>query len=91
MSDLFGRRRNAYRRLFRQAAGTPVGDAAVVLADLRRFARLPDAPLVRNGAGASDVLATGVMIGRQEAVNRILAHLNLDDAAVFKLRESSDE
>lgn len=89
---LFRRRRNAYARLFKLEDGKPVGDARTVLADLKRFARLPDAPLVRSpGTGAADPLATGIMIGRQEVVNRILAHLHLTDAAYFNLKEPNDE
>lgn len=89
---VFRRRRNAYGRLFKLQDGRPVGDSRLVLADLKRFARLPDAPLVRaSGSGNADPLATGVMIGRQEVVNRILAHLHLSDAAFFNLKEPIDE
>lgn len=86
---LFRRRRNAYRRLFRIEDGAPVGDGRTILADLKRFARLPDAPL-RGGNGATDPILTGVMIGRQEVVNRILAHLTLNEGAFFNLRETDD-
>jgi len=89
---IFARRKHAYERLFKTADGAPAGDARVVLADLRRFARMPDAPVARSGVtGQTDVLATGVMIGRQEVVNRILAHLHIDERALFNLRDETDD
>jgi hypothetical protein len=90
IDGLFRRRRNAYRRLFRTEAGDPVGDARAVLADLKRFAHLPDAP-VRGANGQTDPILTGIMIGRQEAVNRILAHVHIDEAAFLNLRENTDD
>lgn len=97
---VFRRRKHAYERLFRLAPGAigeagdgaPTGDARTVLADLRRFARLPDAPIARSTlSGQTDALATGVMIGRQEVVNRILAHLHIDERAIFNLRDETDD
>ncbi len=89
---IFMRRRHAYQRIFRMLDGAPLGDAAIVLADLKRFARLPDAPVARSSlTGATDALATGVLIGRQEAVNRILAHLHVDERAFFNLRDDTDD
>jgi hypothetical protein len=89
---IFARRKHAYERLFRLTDGAAVGDARTVLADLKRFARLPDAPLARSAVGGqTDALATGVMIGRQEVVNRILAHLHIDERAFFNLRDETDD
>jgi hypothetical protein len=89
---IFARRKHAYERLFKLIDGAPAGDARTVLADLRRFARLPDAPIARSSVtGQTDALATGVMIGRQEVVNRILAHLHIDERALFNLRDETDD
>jgi hypothetical protein len=88
----FARRKHAYERLFRLADGAPQGDARAVLADLKRFARMPDAPVARSTvSGQTDALATGVMIGRQEVVNRILAHIHIDERAFFNLKDETDD
>ena len=89
---VFARRKHAYARLFKLVDGTPAGDARLVLADLKRFARMPDAPVARSAlSGQTDALATGVMIGRQEVVNRILAHLHIDERAYFNLKDETDD
>jgi hypothetical protein len=89
---IFRRRKHAYERLFKLADCAPTGDARTVLADLKRFARLPDAPVARSAlSGQTDALATGVMIGRQEVVNRILAHLHIDERAFFNLKDETDD
>lgn len=84
----FARRRQAYQQLF----GDPtVGHGRTVLADLRRFSRLPDAPIVKDGYGRVDPVASAVLAGRQEVVNRILAQLHISESELFNLKEDPDE
>jgi hypothetical protein len=91
ISYLFRRRKHAYERLFPHQDNVPQGDVRIVLADLKKFARLPDAPVARSSVtGQTDALATGVMIGRQEVVNRILAFINIDEQAFFNLRDETE-
>lgn len=76
---LLDRRRNkrlaaAYRRVF----DGPAADE--VLADLADFCRAREAPFVPG-----DPMATGVLIGRQEAFHRIARYLNLPEDAVWEL------
>ncbi|MDB5433547.1 MAG: hypothetical protein JWP35_4663 [Caulobacter sp.] len=90
MSLLVNRKR-AYARLFAMVNGEPQGDAHTVLADLKRFARIGEAPIVVSPmTGAVDPIASAVRAGRQEAVNRILAMIHISDRAVFNLREEPD-
>lgn len=87
---VFEKRKAAYERLFPYENGTISGDAATVLADLKRFARLPDAPLAKDLNGQSDLLQTGILMGRQEIVNRILAQTGIDSRTLLNLREDHD-
>lgn len=59
-----------------------------VLADLRRFCRVGEPPLVVGRDGQTDVYATGMAAGRQEVFWRIASHLHLDDAQLLKLKET---
>lgn len=82
------RRKRAYRRLFALQDGEPVGDAKTVLADLARFCRANDPPLVRSPVtGAVDPIASAVLVGRQEAFNRIRAQLHIDERTLFNLKD----
>lgn len=87
---LFAKRKAAYERLFPYENGQISGDAATVLADLKRFARLPDAPLAKTADGSTDPIQTGILIGRQEVVNRILAQTGIDSRTLLNLREDHD-
>ena len=78
------RRRHAYRSTFQNDSGK------AVLADLKRFCRGMEPPLVISN-GTVDTVATGVAIGRQEVWFRIINHLNLDDSDLLKLKEQADE
>lgn len=95
MLDRFHRllnRRQAYRRAFSlDNHGHPLGDGRVVLADLKKFARLPDPPIVRDGQGRVDPIASAVLAGRQEVVNRIIATLHIDDRVMLNLQEEDHE
>ena len=83
--DRILRRRSHYRVVFKGKSGE------AVLADLKRFCRAMSTPLVVSAqSGCSDPMATGVAIGRQEVFQRIIQHLNLDDAQLLKLKEEAD-
>ncbi|RRJ26338.1 hypothetical protein [Pandoraea apista] len=83
--DRILRRRSYYRATFQ-------GDAARhVLADLRRFCRHGESPLVVSTIRQqADPIATAVQIGRQEVFQRIIAHLHIDDAQLLKLKEEAE-
>lgn len=76
------RRRGNYRATFAPAHGK------AVLADLKRFTRHGESPLVVSPTTqVTDAMATGVRIGRQEVMQRILTHLNIDDRDLQNLKE----
>lgn len=79
-------RRSHYRSVFR--AGFPSAD--FVLADLRRFCRAGEPPLVIGQNGQTDIYATGMAAGRQDVFWRIANHLYLDDAKLLHLKETMD-
>lgn len=81
------RRRSHYRHVF-QSTGLS-GD--VVLADLRRFCKAGEPPLVLGRDGQTDVYATGMAAGRQEVFWRIAHHLHLDDAKLLQLKEQYED
>jgi len=61
-----------------------------VLADLRRFCRYGESPLVVSSIRQeSDQFATAVNIGRQEAFSRIAHMIHLDDAQLINLKEEA--
>lgn len=78
------RRKRAYQALFGDGRS---GEARTVLADLRRFCLVPEAPVARTPDGAVDPLASLRLIGRQEVFNRIRAMVAIDDRALFNLKE----
>lgn len=85
-------RKQAYQRHFPIENGAMVGDAKTVIEDLMRFAKINEPPLrIASGTGASDPMATGVAIGRQEVVNRILAHICMPIPMRFFNSEQEDE
>ncbi len=75
------KRRSHYRAVFSGQSGD------VVLADLRRFSRYGEPPLVLDNNNATDMYATGMMAGRQDMFSRIINHLHLNEEQVLKLRE----
>jgi hypothetical protein len=84
--DRILRRRSFYRATFQSDAGRHV------LADLRRFCRYGESPLVVSTARQqADPIATAVQIGRQEVFQRIVAHLHIDDAQLLKLKEEAND
>jgi hypothetical protein len=88
---MFRDRKRAYARLFVTVGGEPTGDTHTVLADLKRFARLHEAPIVVSPiTGQVDPIASAVRAGRQEVVNRILGMIHISDRALFNLKEDPD-
>lgn len=80
------RRRSRFRATFQ----TPAGQKT--LADIRRFTRFGESPLVVSLVRQQvDPIATAVRIGRQEVFQHILAHLHIDDAQLLKMKEESND
>lgn len=80
------RRRGNYRATFTTDAGR------AVLVDLRRFTKHGESPLVVSPATqVTDAMATGVRIGRQEVMQRILAHMRLTDEDLQKYLKDDDQ
>lgn len=77
-------RKQAYQRLFGDGSH---GEAKAVLADLKRFCAVPEAPVAKTPDGAVDPLQSMRLIGRQEVFNRIRAMVAIDDRALFNLKE----
>lgn len=84
------RKRRAYCRLFAGHRTGQTADAYVVLADLKFWAGLPDSPMRKGSDGMSDPIETARIAGRQEAVLRIVAFLNLPDETFMTLTEPND-
>ena len=92
--NLMKNRKQAYRRLFLSNANgnTPIGDAEVVLSDLARFCRATKPTLsISRITGNVDPYAMALAEGRREVWNRIMAHLHLEDAVIFNLKETEQE
>jgi hypothetical protein len=83
--DRILRRRSHYRAVFHPSASR---DA--VLADLARFCRADRIPIVLGKDGHTDIYATGIEAGRQEVLKRILAHLDVDDSQLLRMKEEAD-
>lgn len=81
------RRRSHYRHVFMHAGKS----SEYVLADLRRFCKAGEPPLVIGQNGQTDIYATGMAAGRQEVFWRIASHLHLDDAKLLQLKETMDD
>lgn len=80
--DRILRRRSNYRATFENVPGT------AVLADLKRFCGAGASPAVVSQLRQQvDIEATFIRIGRQEVFQRIVGHLNIDDAQLLKLKE----
>lgn len=80
------RRRSNYRAVFESQAGL------AVLADLKRFSGFMESPAVVSSLRQKvDVEATFIRIGRQEMLQRILTHLNIDDSTLLRLKEDAEQ
>lgn len=81
------KRRSHYRRVFNDTGSS----GAFVLADLRRFCKAGEPPIVIGQNGQTDIYATGMAAGRQEVFWRIASHLHLDDAKLLQIKETLDD
>lgn len=79
------RRRSYYRSAFQGDTGR------AVLADLKRFCRWGQNPMVLGLDRHTDLYATGVAAGRQEVFQRIIGHLEVDDADLLRLKEATHD
>ena len=75
-------RRRAYRAVLLAQDGQPTMDAAVLLADLKRFCHAQTSTFVPG-----DPHASAFREGRREVWLRIAAHLNMSEADVSRLAE----
>lgn len=76
-------KRLAYRRLFVGDGKEPMGDAATVLDDLRRFCRADRSSVtVSPVSGMIDPYATAFAEGRREVWIRIQQFLNHDEPSI---------
>lgn len=81
-------RRQAYRRMFLGDDGQLTPDAQVVIADLARFCRLHrSTTIVSTVSRQTDVPASFQAEGRREVILRVLGHLHVDDADLFRITE----
>lgn len=86
------RRKQAYRLTLIGADGKLHRNAEIVLADLRRFCRVTASTAVVSPVSRTiDPLAMAMAEGRREVWNRIMAHLYVDEKAVFELTEDRGE
>lgn len=84
--EIYGREpRHLWRWLFLGHDGRPHRAGEIVLADLRRYARL-DGPSIFD----RDAQELAYREGKRAVVMRILNYLNLDEGAVQKLMELDD-
>jgi hypothetical protein len=91
LRDLIFRRRRAYRAVF-QPGGILGPSAEIVISDLRGFCRATSTPaMVSPGTQTIDPIATGVAIGRLEVWHRIMQHVLVSDADLYKLIERERE
>lgn len=75
--NLFGRRRQAYSRVF-DTTDDPFGDRQYVLDDLMRFAHFGETVF------QPDQRKTDVLIGRQEMLHRIFDYAKLNAETLYE-------
>jgi hypothetical protein len=79
-------RSRAYKRLFMAPGSNELSeDGQIVMAHLKRFARLGKPPAT-PGAQV-DMFQVGRMVGRQETVQMIVEALHLDERTLTNLQE----
>ena len=83
--DRILRRRSHYRAVFESPSGQQV------LADLARFCHRGKPPLVLGNDGHTDLYMTGMEAGRQVVLQRIVEHLNVDDAKLLRLKDEAQD
>lgn len=85
-------RTQAYQRTFLGDNGNPNADAAVVLADLKRFCYVERTTArVSPTTQTMDPLAMAFAEGRREVFMRIVSFMHLDDATIRNLTEPTQE
>lgn len=85
-------RTTAYQRTFLGDDGKPDTDAAIVLADLKRFCYVERTTAkISPMTQTMDPLAMAFAEGRREVYMRIVGFLNLDEAAIRNLTEPQQE
>ena len=85
------KRKYAYRRLFLAESGQLNADAELVLADLKKFCRGANSTAsVSPVSQRVDPIAMAIAEGRREVWLRIMAHLHIEDRAVFNLNENEE-
>jgi hypothetical protein len=85
-------RSTAYQRTFLGDDGKPDADAAIVLADLKRFCYVERTTAkVSLTTQTIDPLAMAFAEGRREVWMRIAGFLHLDDATIRNLTEPTQE
>ena len=82
-------KRLAFRRVFWEGSRKDE-DVGAVLADLRSFCRADMSCIVVAKDGRIDTHATAVAEGRREVFLRIVQVLDLDDAALNKMKEMEE-
>lgn len=81
-------RKRCYRRVFLDGDGNIGPDAAVVLADLKKFCRASSSTAMVSPVSKSiDPLAMAMAEGRREVWNRLMAHLYIDDKVIAQLKD----
>lgn len=79
-------RTRAYKRLFLDPQSNQLSqDGQIVLAHLKRFARLGKPPA--SPGSTVDMFQVGRMVGRQETVQMIVEALHLDEKTLTNLQE----
>jgi hypothetical protein len=85
-------RSTAYQRTFLGDDGRPDADAAIVLADLKRFCYVERTTAkVSLTTQTIDPLAMAFAEGRREVFMRLTGFLHLDDATIRNLTEPTQE
>lgn len=80
------RRKLAYRRTFMDAEGRLTAEAEIILNDLRKFCRAGRAPIqVSPVSRTVDPIGSALIAGRQEAFQRIVEYLFVNEKQVFDL------
>ena len=84
------RRKQAYRRIFLDADGNLSRDGEAVLVDLRRFCRATASTAVVSPISKTiDPIAMALAEGRREVFNRLVAHLYVEERAIFNLTDEA--
>ena len=91
ISRLMFRRRQAYRALF--GAGNDLSPASrIVLSDLRKFCRATTSTTVVSQLTQKvDPIASAQAEGRREVWLRIMHHLHVSDADLYRLNDNEDQ